>query len=161
MSQPLIETDMRICDAHHHLWDHIDPPYLLADLVRDIGPSHNVVSSVYVEARSHYRTDGPLPLRPVGETEWVTGLGQANGLVAGIVGFADLTLGQAVEEVLAAHITAGQGRFRGVRHPSAWDPHPQIRNAACDPPPQMLALPSFRDGIAVLGQLDLKFDAWL
>ena len=51
-------------------------------------------------------------------------------VAAGIVGFADLTLGDRVEPVLEAHVRAGGGRFRGVRHSAAWDASEVIGNSA-------------------------------
>ena len=71
-----------------------------------------------------YRADGPEALRPVGETEFVNGVAamSASGgygptrVCAGIVGHADLTLGDRVQAVLEAHLRAGGGRFRGIRH---------------------------------------------
>src|SRR2546427_13093536 len=73
-----------------------------------------------------YRAAGPLEMRPVGETEFVAGIAAMSDsglygptrVAAGIVGFADLTLGDRVEPVLETQIRAGGGRFRGVR-PSA------------------------------------------
>ena len=44
---------------------------------------------------------------------------------AGIVGHADLTLGDRVEPVLAAHERAGGGRFRGIRHITRGMPTPR------------------------------------
>ena len=41
---------------------------------------------------------------------------------AGIVGYADLTLGASVEKVLEAMVAAGGGRFRGIRFISATHP---------------------------------------
>jgi predicted TIM-barrel fold metal-dependent hydrolase len=81
-------------------------------------------------------------------------------VAAGIVGFADLTLGDAVRPVLEAHMDASS-RFRGIRHASAWDPHERIHNAHTRPPPQLLSSDNFRDGIAQLTELGLSFDAWL
>ena len=77
---------------------------------------------------------GPCEMRPVGETEFVAGIAAMSDsgqygptrVAAGIVGFADLTLGDRVEPVLQAHIRAGGGRFRGVRHSAAWDASPII-----------------------------------
>jgi len=40
-------------------------------------------------------------------------------MISGIVGYADLTLGAAVDEVLEAHIAASPERFRGIRHATA------------------------------------------
>ena len=54
---------------------------------------------------------------------------------AGIVGHADLRLGARVQEVLEAHIRAGGGRFRGIRHITAWDADPTLMNPAYAPPP--------------------------
>ena len=58
-----------------------------------------------------YRARGPEEMRPVGETEFVAGVAAMSEsgaygptrVAAGIVGFADLTLGDRVEPVLEAH----------------------------------------------------------
>ena len=55
-------------------------------------------------------------------------------VAAGIVGFADLTLGEAVEEVLEAHIAAAPTRFRGIRHAGGFDASPEVRNSHTNPP---------------------------
>ena len=116
-----------------------------------------------------YRATGPEEMRPVGETEFINGVAamSASGIYgktrhcAGIVGHADLTLGSRVEPVLAAHIRAGGDRFRGIRHITAWDADPSIRNPAYSPPRGLLGDKAFREGFAVLGRLGLSFDAWL
>ena len=41
---------------------------------------------------------------------------------AGIVGHADLRLGDVLDEVLSAEIAASDGRLRGIRHSARWDP---------------------------------------
>ena len=81
---------------------------------------------MFVECASGYRTDGPEAFRPVGETDFVVAA-DPDGFIAGIVGFADLTRPE-VADVLAAHVEAGQGRFRGIRHASAWDASPESAN---------------------------------
>src|SRR5262245_43946402 len=116
-----------------------------------------------------HRADGPEALRPVGETEFVNGVAamSASGgygptkVCLGIVGHADLTLGAAVEAVLEAHLRAGGGRFRGIRHISAWDADPTVLNPANPAPVGLLADPRFREGFARLAPLGLSFDAWL
>jgi hypothetical protein len=40
--------------------------YLLHELAADVNCGHNVRSTVFIEARSMYRPDGPVELRPVG-----------------------------------------------------------------------------------------------
>ena len=115
--------------------------------------------TVFVECGSGYRTDGPEAFRPVGETDFVVAA-DPDGFIAGIVGFADLTRPE-VADVLAAHVEAGQGRFRGIRHASAWDASPEIRESHTKPPPDLLARDDFRRGFATLGGAGLSFDAWM
>jgi L-fuconolactonase len=165
VEQP-IDATQRICDPHHHLWARPGNRYVLDDLRADTGAGHGVERTVFVECMAGYRDSGPEALRPIGETEFVAAQAAESARtdgaeIAGIVGFADLTLGPAVAEVLEAHVDAGGGRFRGIRHASSWDPSPQVRNAHTKPPPGLLGQPAFRDGVAVLGRMGLRFDAWL
>jgi L-fuconolactonase len=168
-AEPALEPGLPIVDPHHHLWDRPGWRYLLPELLADTGQGHNVVATVFVQCRAMHRADGPEEFRPVGETEFVNGIAamSASGgygptrVCAGIVGHVDLTIGARAREVLEAHIRAGGGRFRGIRHISAWDPDPVIMNPAYTPPEDMLARPGFRQGFAQLGELGLSFDAWL
>ena len=168
-TEAILEPDLPIVDPHHHLWDRPGWRYLLDELVADTKSGHNIVATVYVQARAMYRAHGPVEMQPVGETEFINGAAamSASGTYgrtlhcAGIVGHADLTLGARVEEVLAAHVRAGGDRFRGIRHITAWDGDESIRNPAYNPPPRLLADKAFREGFAVLTRLGLSFDAWL
>ena len=78
-----LEPDLRICDPHHHFWDYRTARipfqrYLLHELADDMNSGHNVRSTVFVEARSMYRIDGPDEIKPVGEVEFVPGLAAAS-----------------------------------------------------------------------------------
>src|SRR5262245_30555781 len=167
--EPILESDLPIVDPHHHLWDRPGWRYLLDELLADTASGHNILATVFVQARAMTRAAGPIELRPIGETEFVTGVAamSVSGVYgktrhcAGIVGHADLTLGSRVEPVLAAHIRAGGDRFRGIRHITAWDADASIRNPAYSPPRGLLGDKNFREGFAVLGRLGLSFDAWL
>ena len=167
--EPILEPGLPIIDPHHHLWDRPGWRYLLDELLADTNSGHNIVATVFVQARAMHRETGPVEMRPVGETEFINGVAamSASGIYgktrvgAGIVGNADLALGGRVEPVLAAHIRAGGDRFRGIRHITAWDADASVRNPAHNPPPGLLADKSFREGFAVLGRLGLSFDAWL
>ena len=167
--EEVLEPGLPICDPHHHLWDFETHRYLLPELLGDLNSGHNVRSSVFIECTAMYRAAGPDALRPVGETEFVNGVAamSASGrygttrACAGIVGFADLSRGARVEAVLEAHLAAGGGRFRGIRHVSAFDASDAIRPSHTAPPPQLLGEPRFREGFARLGALGLSFDAWL
>ncbi len=163
-----LEPGLPIIDPHHHLWDHPDSRYVATDFLDDTASGHNIVQSVFVECKSQYRTDGPEALRPVGETEYVCRLAQQSDtafpgktkVATGIVGYADLTLGNAVDTVLSAHISAGNGRFRGIRHACAWDPSDEVRNSHTNPPEGLLLQKNFRKGFAFLNKYGLSFDAW-
>jgi predicted TIM-barrel fold metal-dependent hydrolase len=159
-----------IIDPHHHLWEQPGWRYLLDELLADLRSGHDVRATVYVQSsRSMLRADGPEAMRAVGETEFANGVAAmcasgAYGTVracAGIVGAADLTLGDAVRPVLEAHMRAGGDRFRGIRHIATWDPDPAMLNPAYRPAEDMLDNPGFRAGFAHLGALGLSFDAWL
>jgi L-fuconolactonase len=167
--EPILEPELTIIDPHHHLWDRPDWRYLLHDLLADTGTGHNILATVYVQARAMYRADGPEEMKPVGEIEFVNGAAAmcASGgygkirIAAGIVGHADLTLGDRVEPVLAALERAGGGRFRGVRYITTWDADASILNPSYRPPRGLMAEQKFRDGCKTLGRLGYSFDAWL
>ena len=136
--EEILEPALEIVDPHHHLWDRGGHRYLLDQLLADTGSGHNITQSVFVECGSMYRADGPAEMKPVGEVEFVNGTAAmtASGqygktrLCAGIVGHADLRLGDGVARVLEAEITAGDGRFRGIRHSVVWMPARCSRAAA-------------------------------
>lgn len=158
-----LEPEMPIIDPHHHLWRRAGDPYLLPDLLADLSSGHNVVSTVFVECAAEYRTDGPEALRPLGETEFVEretapAAGGRIKVAEGIVAYADLTLGAAVDEVLEAHLAASP-RVRGIRCSAAWDASPEIHGYR-NPPPGRYLEPSFREGFARLAPHGLSFDAW-
>ncbi len=167
--EPIIEPELPIIDTHHHLWERPDHRYLLHEFLADVRTGHNVVATVFLECHSMYRAAGPPEMRPVGETEFVAGMAamSASGqygptrVAAGIVGFADLTLGDRVEPVLEAHIRASGGRFRGVRHSAAWDASPIIGNSQTANGPHLLMQKDFRTGLARLTKLGLSLDAWV
>ena len=73
IQEDILEPDRPLCDPHHHLWDNPENPYLLPQLLADIGSGHNIVSTVFVECSSMYRAAGEKALQPVGETEFVNG----------------------------------------------------------------------------------------
>jgi len=167
--EEVIDPARPIVDPHHHLWDRGGQRYLIEDIAADIASGHNVIATVYVEARSMYRAGGPEALRPVGEVEFANGAAamSASGgygpaaICAGIVGHANLLLGDGARAVLEAEIAAGNGRFRGIRHSSAWDADPNVAHMYATRPKGLLLDPTFRKGFACLAPLGLSFDAWM
>jgi L-fuconolactonase len=187
--EPIIEPDLPIVDAHHHLWfiprnvmDATDSQdsiaarmlaptfrsharYLFDELMTDLKSGHNICASVFVDAHTMYRAGGPEALKSVGEVEFVNGIAAmaASGVFgdvkacAGIVGAVDLRLGDAVEEVLAAHIHAGGGRYRGIRQVALYDEDCRIMGAGGIP--RLLQDKKFRSGFKLLCRHGLSFDA--
>jgi L-fuconolactonase len=168
-AEPILEPALPIVDTHHHLWDRPDHRYLLHEFLADLRTGHNVVATVFGECRAMYRAAGPAEMRPVGETEFVARIAAMSDsghygptrVAAGIVGFADLTLGDRVEPVLEAQLLAGGGRFRGVRHSAAWDASEVIGNSAVAAGPHLMQRADFRAGLARLTALGLSLDAWV
>lgn len=161
-----LEPALPICDPHHHLWEHPGSTYRVGEFLDELG-GHALSHSVFVECVQHYRSTGAESLRAVGETEWVEALASASDahpgaprVAAGIVAFADLTLGAEVGAVLDAHLAAS-GRVRGIRYATAWDASDQIRPSHTHPTPGLMREPHFRAGFAELVRRDLAFDAWL
>jgi L-fuconolactonase len=141
--------------------------YLLDEVLANLNSGHNVRATVYLEAGSMYRASGPEPMRSIGEVEFANGIAamSASGLFgdarvcAAIVGSADLMLGDAVEDILRAHIRVGGGRYRGIRSGVSYDPDPRILGSAGTP--HVLLDERFRAGFRQLHKLGLSFDVYL
>lgn len=167
-AEDVIEPNLAIVDPHHHLWDFPTNRYLLPELIADVESGHAVEATVFVECTAFYNAYAPEEMRFVGETEFVAGVaamadsGRYGKLRAarGIVSRADLMQGASVGRVLDAHIAAGGGRFRGIRHAAGWDASPDVNNSHTDPPQGLYGHAKFREGFAELGKRNLSFEAW-
>lgn len=167
-----LEPDLPICDPHHHLWEfrheRVEPRYLMDEIQADLNTGHNIVSTVFIECKAMYRSDGPEALTFVGEVEFVNGIAamSASGLygptrvAAGIISSADLMMGAAAGETLDAQIAAGGGRFRGIRRSGTWDASDQVRNSRIGATPGLFLEKKFREGFAELAPRDLTFEGW-
>lgn len=159
--EDVLEPDLEIVDAHHHLWDNVrlgnsfpyrEKRYRMDGLLEDIiSGGHNVIATVYVQAGSYYRRDGPAHMRSVGEVEYVQGvaaaadsgiyknaLGRVPRLGLGIQGSVDLKDSQCEEALNAMR------RFRNFRGVRAGGPFND----------------AFRRGMALLQAHGLVFDRW-
>jgi predicted TIM-barrel fold metal-dependent hydrolase len=188
MPEAILEPKLPIVDPHHHLWHRPGPTpaapagpvhpftkvtarsarYLLDELLADLNSGHNVRATVFVQCGAMYRADGPAHLKPVGETEFVNGVAAmtASGIYgdvracAGIVGHADCTLGETIDEVLEAHLKVSD-RFRGIRHSASSDPDPNVLGPIARQTPGLYVSDAFRAGYKRLAKYGLSFDAWL
>lgn len=166
--EAVIEPELPIIDAHHHLWERPESRYLFLDYLEDIRTGHNIQASLFMECGTMYRKEGPAELRCVGEIEFAVGNGAmgASGafgdcrVCQAIIGFGDLLLGDRLEPVLDALIAASGGRMRGVRQIAAWHEDPAARGSLASPPPHMLLDPGFRRGMAVVDRAGLTFDTF-
>jgi predicted TIM-barrel fold metal-dependent hydrolase len=73
------------------------------------------------------------------------------------MGHADLLLGEAVEEVLAAHEAVGRGLFRGVRFTTAQDDYKPLRMGL---PAGVMKDQHYLTGVRTLGRLGYTYDAF-
>lgn len=161
-----IDPHREIVDPHHHFYDGGFLTYLAADHLDNVTGSHNITKTVFVETAACYDMALPEHMQPVGETAFAASQADAIDAVggpplAGIVAFADLMLGDAIEEVLDAHDAASSGRLRGTRHATGIDPSPEVPQGHNNPVRQMMGTNHFRAGLRTLVERDLVFDAWL
>ena len=180
LAEAPLEPDLPIIDSHHHLFDHAQDHsigsaarnrFLIDEYCEFIDDGHNVIASVFCQTtvKTMQRAYGPKELRPVGEVEFANGqaamaAGGAYGpclVAAAIVGFADLSLGDAVRPVLEASIEAAPHRYRGIRDHRLWDEDPTVLGARYNTKPHDYLDDGFRAGFKHLGQLGLTFDAFV
>lgn len=171
VQEQAIDPTLPIIDAHHHLWPEAPVPHMEAYGVEALtadktNSGHTIVATVFVEAYTRYRAEGPQKFKPVGEIEFADSVGAharraggaAAGLCAGLVGYADMMLGDEVEDVLIAHRQASPERLRGIRYLVANDrdyPGPLPSR------PGVLSERAFRTAFAHLAKHQLSFDVWV
>ena len=137
-----------IVDAHHHVWDPaaarhawldglpgLNRPFSLADFER-VGAPEGVAASVLVQV-----------LASAGETEGFLALAAASDLVAGVVGWADLTSPAAADEIARLRAGPGGDLLAGIRH--------LVQD---EPDPDWLGRPDVRRGLRAVGAAGLPFD---
>lgn len=170
-----LEPSLPIIDPHHHFWENaggvepfLHPRYMLDELFTDLQTGHNVVATVFLQCGAKMRDTGPEHLKPVAETEFVQTLADDAAaqpdnkinVAAGIISTADLCLGNAVDEVLDAHIAASPDRFKGIRFNAFWHNDQQVHSRAVVPE-HHLQNPKLKEGAARLVHHGLTFETWL
>jgi L-fuconolactonase len=139
-----------IVDAHHHLWDLgvRDQDWItgaaLAPLRRDfllrdyqpVAESEGVAASVVVQTVT-------VP----GETPELLALADASDLIAGVVGWADLTAPGLADRIAELTALPGGDKLVGLRH--------QVQH---EPDPEWLARPDVRRGLAAVAAAGLVYD---
>src|SRR5579859_8090240 len=136
-------------DAHQHFWDtrRFEYPWMtdaVAPIRRPFGPedlaplasARGVERSVVVQAQ----------MAPA-ENEYLLGLASGSDLVAGVVGWVDLTAPDVAEQLAAARALPGGAKLVGVRH--------QVED---EPDPGWLLREDVQRGLAALEAADLAYD---
>ncbi|WBU53978.1 amidohydrolase [Paracoccus sp. SCSIO 75233] len=159
--EEVLAPDQPILDAHHHLWDRPEGRYIANDFQQDAQDGHDIRASIYVQCRTGYRSDGPVEFQPLGEVETILDW-SANRPAhpVGIVGFADLQLGDAVRPVLEELVAAGRGKLRGIRNTTAYHPDPAVRSNPRPAPDGLLRSDAFHAGAAAVAESGLVLDVW-
>ncbi|MGH8667176.1 MAG: amidohydrolase family protein, partial [Burkholderiales bacterium] len=165
--EEILEPDLAIVDAHHHLWQRGRSRYLIDEYLAEAEGGHAIRASVYVECGSFYRARASELMAPVGEVEFANGVAAmaasesfgSTRVAAGIVGTADLTIGAEAARVLDAHMAVAPDRFRGIRLIVKWDADEELNNGRYVIPRSLMLDRDFRTGFALLGPRKLSFDA--
>jgi L-fuconolactonase len=141
---------MRIVDAHHHLWDlgvrdqdWITGP-ALAPLRRDflLGDYQSVADANGIAASVVVQT-----VTVPGETPELLALGGASDLIAGVVGWTDLTAPDIADRIAALKEQPGGAKLVGLRH--------QIQS---EPDPDWLTRPDVLRGLGAIARAGLVYD---
>lgn len=168
-SEPALEPGLPIVDPHHHLFGaNTDRLYYRReDMESDLASGHRILGTVYIAAyAAGWRADGPQEMRSVGEVERIVALSakplsSPQGpcrLGVGIVSDVDLTRGAVADEVLRAHVAAGAGRLRGVRHYTTYHDS-DLKKFIPNAPRNVMGDADFRRAFSLLEQYNLSFDA--
>jgi L-fuconolactonase len=143
--------DGPVIDAHQHVWDvSAHPqPWLASDdalaplrrkfTVADLAPlaaAEGVTASVVVQT-----------VTEAWETPELLALADAGGLVAGVVGWVDLTAPDVADALCALRELPGGGRLAAIRHP-----------VLTEPDPDWLARPAVLRGLAAVAAAGLACD---
>lgn len=160
--EEIVEPELEIVDPHHHLWPAGQGlPYQRDDLHRDVASGHRVIKTVFMECGSAYDRDAPEHLRSLGETRYIAeqATSDPEPLMRGIVGSVDLRRDD-IDDLLDRHIDAARGLFRGVRDALSRAEHPDAMMIPGRAPRDLYLDPSFRRGVARLGERGLTYDSW-
>jgi L-fuconolactonase len=160
-------------DAHHHLWDlearehrwlmggqawasddelaALRRSYRLEDLAL-LAEAAGVTGTVVIQtAGEPWETPDLLALAagrdPYATADQPDKPAQAGGLVAGVVGWTDLTAPGVADAVAGLRALPGGSFLRGIRHP-----------VLAEPDPDWLAGPAVLGGLRALARTDLVFD---
>jgi L-fuconolactonase len=137
-------------DAHHHVWDLSvrEQPWMVGPELEPIRRNFSVDDLVPIASAAEVTQT--VLVQTVGlpdETPEFLAIAAGNELVAGVVGWVDLTA-EDVEDALTGLLERPDGQWlKGIRH--------QVHD---EPDPRWLCRPDVRRGLAVVGAAGLAYD---
>lgn len=156
--EKVMDPELPICDSHHHLRRSLDQRYLAADFLRDASGGHYIKQSIVIQSDLNLQKGLEGGMTPVEETEFIIrdicSIKSDIEVAAGIVGFADLTLGNEVAPILESHLAAGKNRFRGIR----FIPLRNYGNIETPKIKSLLSDTNFQEGLTNLHKYDLTYE---
>jgi L-fuconolactonase len=139
-----------IVDAHHHLWDPARRryPFLAPEPMAPLLRPYTVDDLWEV---TDGRVASTVLVQTVGEVdetvEFLATADASDGLIAGVVGWVDITAEDVADRIARLRALPGGDRLVGIRH--------QVQD---EPDPQWLARPEVRRGIQAVGAAGLAYD---
>ncbi|MFG2650315.1 amidohydrolase family protein [Streptomyces sp. NPDC048436] len=139
-----------LVDAHHHVWDLSvrDQEWITGDALAPIRRNFSL-ADLEPEARAAGVAATVLvqTVTVAEETPEFLALAAESDLVAGVVGWTDLTHPDVADTLAAMRQLSGGQRLVGIRH--------QVQG---EPDPQWLLRPDVRRGLAAIGAANLAYD---
>jgi len=137
-------------DAHHHVWDPAarPMPWLAAEGLEPLRRPFGIADlEPHAEAAGVSQTVLVQTVSSLEETEEFLALAEVEPLVAGVVGWVDLTAPDVADVLAALRAAPGGTRLVGVRH--------QVHD---EPDPAWLARADVRRGLAAVAAAGLRYD---
>ncbi len=151
MPAPSQPTDFPVIDAHHHLWDLAVRPQPFLDSDPVLAPLRRAFSlanlAPLAAAAGIGRTVVVQTVTEPAETTELMALADAGGLIAAVVGWADLTDARVGESLASLRAAPGGQFLAGIRHP-----------LLTEPDPLWLSRPDVRRGLNAVAAAGLVFD---
>lgn len=136
---------MKLLDAHHHLWD---PARRTYDWLADLDPIRRAYTESDLRAVTPASATILVQTIPaVEETVEFLGIAAGSSLVAGVVGWVDLTAPDIADQLAALRSGPGGEALVGIRH-----------QAQDEPDPRWLLRPEVVRGIRAVAAAGLTYD---
>ena len=160
--EPVIEPDLKVVDAHHHLTAGPSSAYDVGRYRADIATGHDVVATVFVESGIFHRGRGAGGVGPLDELRAVASASESDPVLCrALVGYADMLDEAGFGGALDALTLAAGERLRGLRYSVASHPDAALRGRVADRAPGLLRDPRLAPALGMLAERGLVFETWL